>query len=480
MNRRNLIASVVVTILATSSARTQPPTGGQPPAEEKQIKIIALVNTPAEEAQDVLRQILDEPNTDRGHGNPYGAPRLSSPPVQMAVHESTNSLILRASADRLAIAEAIVQRLDEQGTGNNQADNYTDLRNRVSRLENKLRALTARQSSSRAVPATQSKPAIKPEWATPPTDAQPKPATKSESAKQSAEAEPKPNASGRQTTVADNAAPRLADPRLSRSRAVAGTRIAAQVNPGKKPMRIKRIVTPGTRVKKDDLLVELEITDLQEVIDAQCVPLEESKSQLAQLEADIEQADAEGRMVEAELQQRVELSELALTTYRKATAEIEIQRLESEVAKATETVTTMEKAAERMKDKPIPQLNEAKRQLQLAKLRHSSMVDIQVPAEITRLEGERKLAALALQLVQDKMANEMKRLNAQRSALSINIKLQEDKLAQLLELKGGSFIKAPHDGIVDPDGSLLNIEPGAVVRENQSLLLLTPEKNLKH
>ncbi len=480
MNRRTFVASIVVAILATSSARTQPPAGGQPPLEQKQIKIMSLQNTPAEEAQNVLRQVFDEGKTNRGRASAYGANMPSSPPVQIAVHESTNSLILRGSADTLTVAEAIVQRLDERGTEKHQADSYADLRKRVSRLERQLHGSTARQSSSRTVPATRAKPATAPETAKPPAELRRNPTAQPESVKQSAETKTVPSTSARQPAPAGETAPNSVARQAVSSRNAVGTRIAAEVKPtGGKSMRVVRIAKPGTRVEKGDLLAELAITDLEDVINAERIPLEQSKAQLAQLQTEMQHADAEGQMAEAELLQRVELSELALTTYRKATAEIEIKQLESEVAKATRVVETIEGAIGELKDKRNFQLEDARRHVELAKLRHSAMVEVQVPAEITRLEGERKLAALALQLVRDKMANEKKRLEAQKIALAINIKLQEDKLARLEESKGGCVIEAPHDGFVDPRSRLLNIQRGAIVRHNQTLLILMPDSDSK-
>ena len=64
------------------------------------------------------------------------------------------------------------------------------------------------------------------------------------------------------------------------------------------------------------------------------------------------------------------------------------------------------------------------------------MVEIEVPAQITRLEGDRKLAELALKLVNDKLAVERRKLAAEKAAVTISIKLLEDKIARLNKAKG--------------------------------------------
>jgi multidrug resistance efflux pump len=170
------------------------------------------------------------------------------------------------------------------------------------------------------------------------------------------------------------------------------------------------------------------------------------------------------------------LSELALTTYRKATADVEIKELEGEVAAAKSAVEQLE-AAVKQAEIPMTELESARRKLDLAQVRLSAMVEVEVPAQITRLEGERKLAQLALKLIRDKLASEQQRLQADKAAALINLKLLEDKILKLEKAKGGVAIEAPHDGIVDPRSGMLQIKPGLMVRENQTLLILARPKN---
>jgi biotin carboxyl carrier protein len=245
--------------------------------------------------------------------------------------------------------------------------------------------------------------------------------------------------------------------------------------PAGKALRIKRIAQPGTRVNRGDVLVEIEIAGSKERIEQQRMLLQQKRAELEDIESEMLASAAEGIMVEAELEQRVGLSELALTTYRKATAEIRIKELESEVAAAKSAVAAFEAAVEESSD-AAADLEAANRKLELAQLRLNAMVEIEVPAQITRLEGERKLAQLALKLIRDKLASEQKKLKERKAAASINANLLEDKIQQLEQATGAVAIRAPHPGIVDPRSSHLQIKPGMPVRENQLLLMLTPTK----
>ncbi len=255
---------------------------------------------------------------------------------------------------------------------------------------------------------------------------------------------------------------------------VAGTpiKVPAKATAGK-AMRIKRIAQPGTRVNRGDVLVEMEVVDSKARIEQQRMLLQQKRAELEDIESEMLASAADGIMVEAELEQRVGMSELALTTYRKATAEIGIKELESQVAAAKSAVAAAEAAAEESSE-AAADLEAAIRKLELAQLRLSAMVEIEVPAQITRLEGERKLAQLALKLIRDKLASDQKKLKERKAAASINVNLLKDKIQQLEQATSGVAIRAPHSGIVDPRSSQLQVKPGMAVHDDQLLLMLTP------
>jgi multidrug resistance efflux pump len=472
MIRRSL-AAVFLSLVAATYASAQAPNASASQAEQDQIKIFQLQNSPGEDALSVLTQILEDSDANRPPSNPYGN-IAATPRIKMAVHKSTNSLIVRGPASTLAIAESILKRLDEAGRGNTDPSTVAELRNRIDKLENLYRRLATHHQGDKSTAASRST-----------TTAEPKPRSNPKAVDGSKAKTTLRTAGATRGPKGDSPSESSAAPLNTRSVSSAnrlqGTRIAAPSLAGK-PMQVKRIAKPGTKVKKGDVLVELNVVGLEDLVEQQTIQLEKYRSRLRELEAETAAAEAEGNMVAAELEQRLGLAELDLTTYRKRTAEIRIKELESEVATVQAAVDKLEehsKNLDKVPDELRDKLTAAHRALELARLKHSTMVEIEVPAQITRLEGDRKLAELALKLVNDKLTVERRKLAAEKAAVSISIKLLEDKIARLTKAKLGTVIKAPHDGFIHPRSDLLGIRPGTVVRENQSLMILTPPDNPK-
>ncbi len=435
MNRRTHVVTLAMVLLAASHARAQQFPEENDTAEQNQIKIFSLGNSPADDAAEVLQKILLPPSVRRSPSvvqNPV-------PDIQIAVHKSTNSLIVRGPAGTLAIAEMIVQRLDEKANQGFDRDALAALRKRVDRLEHLLKAQTSQRSSSSA-------------------DVTPRAAA----ARQAAAI---PAVTAPTSAVAPPAVEQVAN------KPAKGTPILAPApSPDGKPTRIKHMATAGTRVKKGDVLVEFE-APLQDFVDQQRVALETSKARVRGLEAEIQQVKSDGELAIAELAFRFESAESALSTYRKVNVVLEVKKTEIEVAALSGTVATRETAVPKSAATQR-QLDDAKRQLELAKMRHQLLVDIQIPAELTRLEGERKLAGLALEIVRKKVAVELDKFAADKQALAIAVQLNEAKLAELREALGSCVLKAPHDGIVEAIGDSSPLRVGARVRENQPLLML--------
>lgn len=253
------------------------------------------------------------------------------------------------------------------------------------------------------------------------------------------------------------------------------------------------VVPNGSSVKKDDLLIEMDMSSHQERLDEQILDTEEARSRMIQAEVKHSNRIAQNATALAEAELAVELANLALDQYfdtNGGTHQINLQALDLQIREA-------------QAGQLIEQTNLAGVE-QLYKLGYRSSGEL-AQARLSALRAERQLAnALAQkkeleiytwkkndmtlkgkvasakrlkdQVEQDNVAL-LKQAKAAMDAAVESFKKEKERLDRYQEQISKSKIRAPHDGMVayvvsHYRGQRLELRVGAAIRPMQHVISL--------
>jgi HlyD family secretion protein len=221
------------------------------------------------------------------------------------------------------------------------------------------------------------------------------------------------------------------------------------------------LVPEGTEVKKGDLLVELDASELLDEKINQEIDLQSDEAEYirAQEELAVARNQAESDVDKAEL--RLEFAEQDLKRYLKGEYQNQIKEAESQITLVTEELRTAEKRLEWSKilydekylsetEYQIDELAVKKRKLDLELAENSLelLQDYTHPRNVARLESDVKQAKMALQRAKRKAKADVVRAEAKLRAREATFNREKDKLAKIEEQIANTKIHAPFEGLV--------------------------------
>jgi len=234
---------------------------------------------------------------------------------------------------------------------------------------------------------------------------------------------------------------------------------------------IARLAPNGSRVKKGDLVAELDAENVQDELVVATINRETAKAQLLQASARYENQRTQNEATLAEDQLQVSLAQLELQTYKEATFPLELKRLEAKVEEAEEAlVSAQELAAKGYQSKG--DVKKAESALSIAKSDLEKLQKFDRTMQITKLEGALSQATGKLKSREHENAVRIAEAKAMKEATEQNLALADEKLKSLQSQVDKCKLLAPIDGIVRYSGSLIN--EGVIVRERQPILSVVP------
>jgi HlyD family secretion protein len=256
---------------------------------------------------------------------------------------------------------------------------------------------------------------------------------------------------------------------------------------------ILTLVEEGTRVKKGDLLVELDASTL---LDAKI----DQQIRVQNTEAAFVGARENLAVVENQAKSDIDKAELAfdfakqdLRKYLEGEYQNERKKMESEITLAMEELQTAEeklKWSQKLKEKEyisqtelqIDELSahKSKLDLELAENNLRLLEDFTYPRKLAELESDVKQAEMALERTNRKAKANVVQAEADLKAKESEFERQKDKLAKIEGQIGKTKIYAPADGLViyatSAKGEFFrNVEPldeGREVHEREELIYL--------
>ncbi len=254
------------------------------------------------------------------------------------------------------------------------------------------------------------------------------------------------------------------------------------------------LIPEGTRVKKGDLLVELDTSTLEDTKIDQEIRVQNaeasyvnSKENLAvvqnQAEADIDKAKLTFEFAQQDLDQY----EQGKYPNEKTAAENEITLRQEELKRAEETLTWSQKLydnkyisqAELMADQLA--VTRSKNDLELAQNNLKLLGDFTYHRTMAQLQSDVKQAKMALERTEQKAKADVVQAQADLKAKDAEYQRQKDKLSKIENQLGKTKIYAPADGLAiyatsaqtgGFRGGQQPLEEGQEVRERQELIYL--------
>lgn len=254
--------------------------------------------------------------------------------------------------------------------------------------------------------------------------------------------------------------------------------------------RIISIVPEGVTVKRGDMLVELDSSDLRERVTQQEVTLQNSQFAFVQAKEGvaIQRSLAESNIKDAEL--KVEFAKSDLEKYKEGdypqqtnVVSAKIKIAGEELARAKDRLNwTKELAGKGYATKSeleADQLAVQRKEIELGQtsedLRLLDKYDF--PKRLRLLQSNVEQATKELERLQARVASQMAQADADLESRQKTLNLQQERLTQLKEQLELTKIYAPDDGLViyasslNPGNGVL-IEEGATVRQRQELIKL--------
>ena len=234
---------------------------------------------------------------------------------------------------------------------------------------------------------------------------------------------------------------------------------------------IARLAPNRSRVKKGDLVAELDAKNLQEQIDVAAINREAARAQMLQASALYDNQLAQNDATLADDQLQASLAELELKTYKEATFPLELKRLEAKVEEAEEALVFAQRLAARGYQSK-GDVKKAESALSIAKSDLEKLQKFDRTMQITKLEGALSQATAKLKGREHDNAVKIAEAKAIKEAAAQNLAVAEEKLKSLQSQVAKCKLLAPIDGIVRYSNSL--ISEGAIMRERQPILSVVP------
>jgi multidrug resistance efflux pump len=240
------------------------------------------------------------------------------------------------------------------------------------------------------------------------------------------------------------------------------------------------LVEDGKRVKKGDLIVELDDAPLVAELRALQVEIEEIKAGELEMRADEEVH--EGHSV-ALLKKELELAEMRLQ-HVQAEAELESIVAEAEKSVAAQTIEIVRDRQKRLRqlftsgqansdelDELRVEAAEAKAAFEVASAKEKLLASKSRPMQIVAAELEIARARIDLDVAERSEVMRRQRTKAHHAVVRLQLEHKQQQLQRFEEERAKCKIHAPADGVVRYGP---HIAPGAEVRARQTVLLLEP------
>ncbi len=246
---------------------------------------------------------------------------------------------------------------------------------------------------------------------------------------------------------------------------------------------IVSLVGDGTKVKKGDLLVQLDDSKLGAEIQTLQIEAEELKAGQLSMKKVKDQTDgtSSSELLITELQ----IAEMR-QKQNEAEFELDLITVESEISVARQAIEVLQKRQKRLEQlaKTGQVTTEALDELAWEVIRSKAEYDVAAAKRKLLVSTTRPLrtAAAELEIVRSRLALETAKRDegfrrqvaeAKLSALRIQLDRKLQRLERLEQQQANCKVYAPIDGVVRYGSPLL--KPGALVRERQLLLVLDPK-----
>ncbi len=248
------------------------------------------------------------------------------------------------------------------------------------------------------------------------------------------------------------------------------------------------IAPEGTTVKKGDLLVELDSSELQDKLSQQEIAYENFKFAFVQAEQNlsIQKSLVESNLKEAEL--KVQFAESDLEKYvegdwpqQKKVAETKITIIQEELQRGQDryewTVELNKKGYATKTELEADSLVVKRKQIEFEQTQEELrlLIKYDFPKRKTLMASNAEQAKMDLDRLKQRSASQMAQAEADLETRKRSLELHGTRLAQLKEQLELTKLRAPQDGLVvyaSSGNSNYLVEEGATVRQRQELIKL--------
>ena len=256
---------------------------------------------------------------------------------------------------------------------------------------------------------------------------------------------------------------------------VTGTRLRIEARSAKgATFKVASIVPAGKRVKKGDLLLEIDSAEIREAVDVQQIQTEQAQSALIQSEAVAKNTQFQKETLVAEALLRIELAKLDLTEFEEGTRPLQLKVLHTEVEQARRKLEELKKRVDTgTSDARV--LAEATAQLDVAETRLEVFEKFTVPKTIKDLQSAIATAKRDSERSRAQSETDVKAAQARVASRQAQAEFEASRLQGLKNDLKACKIVAPHDGVVAVAGPV-SLGEGSQVRHGQVVLILIPDE----
>lgn len=237
-----------------------------------------------------------------------------------------------------------------------------------------------------------------------------------------------------------------------------------------KPLTLRWVVAPGSRVKKGDLLFRIDSAELEREISA-------LKTQRLMRKSEVVSVQAEYRRAEIKLEAAVESSraalrtaEIALSAFEGGERQLKSRELAIGVLIAeTELIQAQRRSASGDADETVVRI--AKANLDVAKLRQQVFEKFTVPKQLELLKSQVAAAKRAATIARIDGEAAIESMEAALAARKELLEVESRRLDRLIQQLRHCEVKAPHPGVVAA-ARHVRLNAGVHVRQGQIVLYL--------
>ncbi|MHC4353630.1 MAG: efflux RND transporter periplasmic adaptor subunit [Planctomycetota bacterium] len=262
---------------------------------------------------------------------------------------------------------------------------------------------------------------------------------------------------------------------------------------------ILTLVPEGTRVKKGDLLVELDSSSFEDQLVAEQITLQTAETTLTSAQENLAVGKSQAESDKEQAQLTLDFAEQDLKKYKEGDYQNELTDAESQIVVKEEAA---QQAADKytwsqqlFAEKYISEtelkadelaLSRASLEVKLAKSKLQLLKDFTYKRQIAQLESDKRQAGMALERAGRKAKADVVLLEAALLEAEANLERQKEVVKKLQTNIANTMIYAPADGMVvyatSQDHHRHNTEPldvGQQVRERRELIHLPTSDKVK-